>query len=86
MADETRRQHKVDVEDLVAQTDTGARAATGSVGLLMAVVAFIWSLFQIYIASDLPFMFTDVRSGKGLPDVADWIAHKVDQKRLALAV
>jgi urease accessory protein len=33
----------------------------------------------------LPYMFTDVRSGKGLPDVVAWISQRVDQKRAVLA-
>ena len=48
----------VDLEDLVASTDTGARAPIGPVGMTLAGVALFWSLFQLWIASPLPFMVT----------------------------
>ena len=48
----------VDLDDLVASTDTGARAPTGWVGKLLLGVALFWSLFQIYYASPLPFTLT----------------------------
>ncbi|MGY6567513.1 MAG: TRAP transporter permease [Salinarimonas sp.] len=44
-----------DLQDLVAAADTGARAATGFTGYVIAGVALTWSLFQLYIASPLPF-------------------------------
>ncbi len=44
------------LEDLVASTDTGARNPMGWVGRLLAGVALFWSLFQIWIASPLPFI------------------------------
>ena len=55
-----------DLADLVASTDTGARSVPGSIGVLLAAVAFIWSLFQLWIASPLPFL---VQGGLGLPVV-----------------
>ncbi len=48
------------VDDLVAQVDTGARNPMGWQGNLIPVIAFIWALFQLYIASNLPFYLTDV--------------------------
>ncbi|WP_404864294.1 TRAP transporter permease [Georhizobium sp. MAB10] len=45
-----------DLQDLVAATDTGARNPAGTAGFVIAGVALLWSLFQIYIASPLPFM------------------------------
>jgi len=47
--------------DLVASSETGARSPAGAVGKLLAGVALFWSLFQLWIASPLPFM------------VANWI-------------
>ncbi len=47
-------------EDLVAQVDTGARAPHGAVGKFIGLTAFVWALFQLYIASNLPFWLTDV--------------------------
>ncbi len=45
--------------DLLAQTDTGARAPEGWQGTLITGLAFVWALFQLYIASDLPFTLTE---------------------------
>ena len=47
-----------ELQDLVASTDTGARHPAGAVGYLVAGVALAWSLFQLYIASPLPFMLS----------------------------
>lgn len=49
-----------ELQDLVASTDTGARNTGGSVAKLLAGVALAWSLFQLWIASPLPFMVTDI--------------------------
>ncbi|MDH3659023.1 MAG: TRAP transporter permease [Alphaproteobacteria bacterium] len=46
----------VDLDELVAASDTGARAPTGTVGKALFGVALVWSLFQLWIASPLPFM------------------------------
>ena len=47
-----------ELQDLVASTDTGGRNPTStSILKLMAGVALVWSLFQIWIASPLPFTF-----------------------------
>ena len=47
-------------DDLVAQVDTGARNPIGWQGKFIAGTAFVWALFQLYIASNLPFWLTDV--------------------------
>ena len=47
-------------EELVAQTDTGSRMPPGWQGKMIVTVAFIWALFQVYIASNVPFFLTDV--------------------------
>ncbi len=45
-----------ELEDLVASTDTGGRSPTNTqIALLISAVALIWSLFQVWIASPLPF-------------------------------
>ena len=43
-----------------ATVDTGGRNPAGWEGKLIACVAFVWALFQLYIASNLPFWLTDV--------------------------
>ena len=45
----------VDADDLVAAADTGARNPVGAVGYLLLALCFVWSLFQLYIASNVPF-------------------------------
>ncbi|WP_116652629.1 TRAP transporter permease [Pelagibacterium sediminicola] len=44
-------------EDLVAIADTGARAPHGWAGRVLFGVALAWSLFQLWYASPLPFVF-----------------------------
>tara|TARA_R110000787_G_scaffold63679_4_gene143482 strand:- start:45484 stop:48105 length:2622 start_codon:yes stop_codon:yes gene_type:complete len=50
---------KIDLDELVASTDTGGRAPSGAVGKFLAIVAVSWSLYQLWIASPLPFMVAD---------------------------
>ncbi len=47
---------EVDLDELVAASDTGARNPTGTVATFLFAVALAWSLFQLWIASPLPFM------------------------------
>ncbi|HEU4647346.1 MAG TPA: TRAP transporter permease, partial [Burkholderiales bacterium] len=44
-----------DLQQLIADADTGGRAAHGLVGKLIFAVAVAWSLFQLWYASPLPF-------------------------------
>jgi TRAP transporter 4TM/12TM fusion protein len=44
------------LQDLVAQSDTGARKAVGRTALLVFTTALAWSLFQVWYASPLPFL------------------------------
>jgi TRAP transporter 4TM/12TM fusion protein len=43
------------LQELVAQTDTGARQAGGLAGTVIFVVSLSWALFQLWYASPLPF-------------------------------
>nr|WP_297460754.1 TRAP transporter permease [uncultured Halomonas sp.] len=45
-----------ELEELVAASDTGARKLTGFPNKLLMSTAAAWSLFQLWIASPLPFM------------------------------
>ncbi|QTP61332.1 TRAP transporter permease [Billgrantia antri] len=58
MTDEKTHPQKseVDLEDMVASSDSGARKPLGAPGRLLVGVAAAWSLFQLWIASPLPFM------------------------------
>jgi TRAP transporter 4TM/12TM fusion protein len=49
-----------ELQDLVASSDTGARNPGGGVAKLLAGIALAWSVFQLWIASPLPFMVTDI--------------------------
>jgi TRAP-type uncharacterized transport system fused permease subunit len=46
-----------DVQEMVAQADTGARAPSGIAGRILWFVPLCWSLFQLWYASPLPFIF-----------------------------
>ncbi len=46
-----------DVQDMVAQADTGARNPKGIPGRILWFVPLCWSLFQLWYASPLPFIF-----------------------------
>lgn len=46
-----------ELEQLVAEADTGGRKPTGAVATLISAVAIAWSLFQLWYASPLPFAF-----------------------------
>ncbi|MDB1122278.1 TRAP transporter permease [Vibrio algarum] len=46
-----------DVQEMVAQSDTGARNPKGFPGRILWFVPLCWSLFQLWYASPLPFIF-----------------------------
>lgn len=48
--------------DLVTQADTGGRKLGGNQALIFTAVALCWSLFQIWVASPLPYIFTGLFS------------------------
>ncbi len=45
-----------ELDELVASSDTGGRSPAGAVGVFMLLTALVWSLFQLWIASPIPFM------------------------------
>ncbi|WP_404421834.1 TRAP transporter permease [Thalassospira australica] len=45
-----------DLQDLIAENDTGARQPTGMTARILLYVAVAWSLFQLWLASPVPFM------------------------------
>ncbi|MHA6344527.1 TRAP transporter permease [Roseivivax sp. CAU 1761] len=45
-----------ELDELVASTDAGGRSPRGWVGILIMLVALGWSLYQLWIASPIPFM------------------------------
>ena len=57
MTDSAKREDLLtELDDLVATSDTGARKPHGLTGKLLLMVAAFWSLFQLWIASPLPYM------------------------------
>ena len=60
MADQkvdTTARDRVNVQELVAESDTGGREPTGAAAKAMSGIALAWSLFQLWYASPLPFTF-----------------------------
>ena len=47
---------EAELQEMIAATDTGARSPAGGVGKLIIATAFSWSVFQLWIASPLPYM------------------------------
>jgi TRAP transporter 4TM/12TM fusion protein len=56
MSGADRQPADIDLEQLVAEADTGGRHPKGTVGLVLLCTAVAWSLFQLWYASPLPFM------------------------------
>ena len=56
-AKETSAPPAVDVQQLVVDNDFGGRSPGPAVGFFLICVALAWSLFQLWIASPLPFTF-----------------------------
>jgi len=59
----TEVDHKQELDDLIAENDVGARDPSGAALYLFLTVAVIWPVFQLYMASPLPFL-----TGIGLID------------------
>jgi TRAP transporter 4TM/12TM fusion protein len=56
----TTEHHELSDEELrkiVAEADTGGRKPTGFTASLVLVIALCWALFQLWVASPLPFTF-----------------------------
>jgi TRAP transporter 4TM/12TM fusion protein len=57
MSDTSTLRPSAELEQLVAEADTGGRNPTGLTATLIASAALAWSLFQLWTASPLPFVF-----------------------------
>ncbi len=58
MAGKKQKMSQTDLQDLVIESDAGARAPTSKVVYYLLVgTAFLWSLFQLWIVSPLPYQF-----------------------------
>jgi TRAP transporter 4TM/12TM fusion protein len=45
-----------ELQEMIAEADTGARSPAGFAGQLLLIIPLVWSLFQLWYASPLPFM------------------------------
>ncbi len=60
MAEQSQSEEaEVDVDMMVAEVESGARQAAGFAGKFILGLAFVWSLFQIYIASPIPYVLAE---------------------------
>jgi TRAP transporter 4TM/12TM fusion protein len=59
----TDKTHREELDDLIAENDTGARNPSGLSKRIIFAVALCWPLYQLYMASPLPFV-----TGIGLID------------------
>ena len=48
--------NRAELDEMVTAIDVGARKPTGATARLLYIVALSWSLYQLYIASPLPFI------------------------------
>jgi TRAP transporter 4TM/12TM fusion protein len=55
-----KKNDDIDAAAMVADLDTGARNPTNWTGQLITAVALIWAVFQIYIASNIPFVLAEI--------------------------
>ncbi|MGK0172471.1 MAG: TRAP-type uncharacterized transport system fused permease subunit, partial [Gammaproteobacteria bacterium] len=51
--------HTPTAEEMVAQIDTGGRTPVGWQNKTFLIIAFLWSVFHVYIASNVPFTLTE---------------------------
>ncbi|MBX2824592.1 MAG: TRAP transporter permease [Gammaproteobacteria bacterium] len=49
-----------ELDDFVAEIETGGRSPHGWQGRLILIIAFVWALFHLYIGSNIPFLLTDL--------------------------
>ncbi|MCR9254996.1 MAG: TRAP transporter permease [Alphaproteobacteria bacterium] len=57
------------VDDLVQKVDTGGRNPDGALGAFLAGLCFIWSVYQIYISSTVPFILVELTGIKAFVDI-----------------
>ena len=48
-----------ELDNFVAEIDTGGRKPQGFPGKFVLTLAFIWAVFQLYIASNVPYWLTE---------------------------
>ena len=68
----------VDLDDLVSSNDMGGRKPTGLQLKVILLVAFIWALFQLWIASPFPYLMDS--------DLLRWNSNQARSIHLAFAI
>lgn len=70
MTNDTAIKSHEELREMVASTDTGGRSPnSNAVRKLIAATCIVWSIFQIYYASKLPFIFQNALHGIGFEGV-----------------
>ncbi len=60
MSEPAKPNHQSDrnqLDEMIAETETGARSPAGVAAQVLFIVPLVWSLFQLWYASPLPFIF-----------------------------
>jgi len=70
-------------DEIAAESDSGSRSVHGKVGIVIAATAFIWSCFQLYIASDLPIWLT--QASRELDLGINFVFNNVEARAVHLA-
>lgn len=66
MSESTKQMDYDDLQDMVASNDSGGRNPTGFSKKLIVITAILWSVFQLYYTSPLPFWLQEVVRNWGL--------------------
>jgi TRAP transporter 4TM/12TM fusion protein len=75
-----KKDDDIDAAAMVADFDTGARNPANWTGKLITAVALIWAVFQIYIASNIPFLLAEI-TGSNL-----WVMNSDQNRAIHLAL
>ncbi|MFZ7165582.1 TRAP transporter permease [Avibacterium avium] len=66
MSESTKKMDYDDLQDMVASNDSGGRNPTGASRKLIVIIAILWSVFQLYYTSPVPFWLQEVVRNWGL--------------------
>ncbi|MFZ7155534.1 TRAP transporter permease [Avibacterium avium] len=66
MSESTKKMDYDDLQDMVASNDSGGRNPTGASRKLIVITAILWSVFQLYYTSPVPFWLQEVVRNWGL--------------------
>ncbi|CAM3747589.1 TRAP transporter permease [Avibacterium endocarditidis] len=66
MSESTKKMDYDDLQDMVASNDSGGRNPTGASRKLIVITAILWSVFQLYYTSPVPFWLQEAVRNWGL--------------------